>query len=61
MAKEDKDLQKNQICWVLGTERPVITHVPIGIKPIDRMADFCLSDEGEQTMEEIKKRLSKFS
>ena len=42
-AKEYKviDIQKNRVCWVMGTERPLITHVPIGQKPVDYFADFC--------------------
>ena len=50
-------LGKSEISWVKGDQRPVITHVPLGVKPLDHMADYCLSGKGEATMEHIKLRL----
>tara|TARA_Y100001973_G_C5197422_1_gene335216 strand:+ start:119 stop:1030 length:912 start_codon:yes stop_codon:yes gene_type:complete len=60
-AKEYRiiDLQANRVCWVMGTERPLITHVPIGQTPIDYFADFCKVGEGEKVLEEIKRQISK--
>tara|TARA_R100000458_G_C8257465_1_gene233422 strand:+ start:63 stop:953 length:891 start_codon:yes stop_codon:yes gene_type:complete len=55
------DFTKNKVCWIVGTERPVITVVPIGVDAIDKMVDFCMSDEGSNIMEEINKRLEKFA
>ena len=60
-AKEYKiiDIQKNRACWVMGTERPLITHIPIGQNPIDYFAGFCKSGEGERVLTEIKRQIDK--
>ena len=51
-------LSTNEITWVMGDARPLICHVPIGIKPMDKMVDFCMTDEGRVVLDEIKKRLT---
>ena len=52
-------LGNSEISWIKGDQRPVITHVPLGVKPLDHMADYCLSGKGEATMEHIKLRLER--
>ena len=54
------DMDKGKVSWVMGDLKQMITHVPIGIKPVDKMVDFCLSEEGKPTYGEIKNRLSQF-
>jgi hypothetical protein len=54
-------MSQNKISWIMGDDLQMITHVPIGIKPIDKMLDFCLSKDGKSVFEEIKNRLSKFA
>ena len=49
----------SEISWIKGDQRPVITHVPLGVKPVDHMADYCLSGKGEATMEHIKMQLER--
>ena len=60
-AKEYKiiDIQKNRACWVMGTERPLITHIPIGQDPVDYFAGFCKSGDGERVLTEIKRQIEK--
>ena len=55
------DMSKAKICWIKGDQRPVITHVPLGVKPIDHMAEFCLSGKGEGILDHIKLQLSNFN
>jgi len=60
-AKEYRiiDIQKNRVNWVMGTERPLITHVPIGKEAVDYFADFCKVGEGEGVLKEIKRQIEK--
>ena len=60
-AKEYKiiDIQTNRVNWVMGTERPLITHVPIGKEALDYFADFCKVGEGEKVLKEIKRQIEK--
>ena len=60
-AKEYNIIQMsaNNISWIKGDLRPVITHVPLGVKPLDHMADYCLSGKGEAIMEHIKIQLER--
>ena len=51
-------LKKNQVCWKDGA---IITHVPLGIRPMDHMAQFCMSEKGNATLEHIKLMLDKLS
>ena len=55
----DWDTQK--VMWVQGNQRPVITNVPLGIKPVDFLADKCMTDSGSSIMDQIKIHLSKFN
>ena len=59
-AKEYRiiDVHTNKICWVMGTERPLIVHVPIGKKAIEYFADYCKAGEGEKVFKEIKRQIS---
>jgi len=54
-------LEKNLVSWVVGNSQQPICHVPIGIKPLDKMIDFCLTDDGELVYDELQKRLSRLS
>ena len=47
--------------WVQGDKRPTITKVPLGIKPVDFLADKCMTDSGSSIMDQIKIHLSKFN
>ena len=55
------DLATNKVCWVKGSARPLIIHVPIGQKALDHFADFCKSGDGEKVLNEIKKQLERFN
>ena len=55
----DWDTQK--VMWVQGDKRPTITNVPLGIKPVDFLADKCMTDSGSSIMDQIKIHLSKFN
>ena len=55
------DIQQNRACWIMGTERPLIIHIPIGQKPIDYFADYCKSGDGEKVLEEIKRQIKKYN
>tara|TARA_R100001509_G_scaffold125840_1_gene79317 strand:- start:562 stop:1470 length:909 start_codon:yes stop_codon:yes gene_type:complete len=52
-------LSKSSVSWVKGDQRPVITHVPLGIKAIDHMAEYCMSGKGESVLEHIKLQLER--
>ena len=60
-AKEYRiiEMSNNEISWIIGDSKNRITHVPIGIKPMDKMVDFCLTQDGKVVYEEIKSRLSR--
>jgi hypothetical protein len=47
--------------WIQGDKTPIITHVPLGVKGIDHMAQYCISKKGESTLDHIKLMLSKFN
>ena len=49
------------VTWTVGNDKTPICFVPIGIKGVDKMVDFCLEDEGGLILDEIKKRLDKFA
>ena len=51
----------NKISWLIGGSEQLISHVPIGIKAIDKMVDFCLSGDGKIVYDEIKLKLVKFA
>ncbi len=54
-------MASNKVTWIKGSARPLITHVPIGQKPIDHFADFCKSGDGEKVLDEIKNQLKRFN
>ena len=55
------NIQTNRVSWQKGTSTVLITHVPVGKDAIDHFADFCLTDEGEIVLNEMKKQISKFN
>ena len=55
------DWNAQQVMWVQGDKRPVITNVPLGVKPVDFLADKCMTDSGSSIMDQIKIHLSKYN
>lgn len=55
------DWTAQKVMWVQGDKRPTITNVPLGIKPVDFLADKCMTDSGSSIMDQIKIHLSKFN
>ena len=55
------DWNAQQVMWVQGDKRPVITKVPLGVKPVDFLADKCMTDSGSSIMDQIKIHLSKYN
>jgi hypothetical protein len=55
----DWDTQK--VTWVQGNQRPVITHIPLGVKPLDCLADMCMTDKGSGVIDQIKVKLGSTS
>lgn len=55
------DWNAQQVMWVQGDTRPVITKVPLGVKPVDFLADKCMTDSGSSIMDQIKIHLSKYN
>ena len=51
----------SKVNWIQGDQRPIITHVPLGVKGIDHMAQYCMSKKGEGTLDHIKLMLSKLN
>ena len=54
-------MQSNRISWKRGNELNLICHVPVGIKPLDHFSGYCLKDEGQLVLEEMKKQIAKFN
>ena len=52
-------LDRDKITWIKGDQRPVITNVPLGVKAIDHMTEYCLSGKGETALEHIKLQLER--
>ena len=46
-----------KITWVQGNQRPVITHVPLGVKQVDCLADMCMTDAGSGIVDQIKAKM----
>lgn len=44
--------------WTMGGEKTKFTNIPLGIKPLDHLADMCVSDSGSGVMDQIKAQLS---
>jgi hypothetical protein len=51
----------SKVNWIQGDNRPIITHVPLGVKGVDHMAQYCMSEKGQSTLEHIKLMLSKLN
>ena len=51
------DWDSSKITWVQGNQRPVITHVPLGVKPLDCLADMCMTDKGRGVIDQIKVKM----
>ena len=51
-------LEKSEVTWIKGDQRPVIRHVPLGVEPIDCLADFCLTQDGDAVLQQIKVQLN---
>ena len=62
-AKENNiiNIGGRDVTWTVGNDKTPICFVPIGVKGVDKMVDFCLEDEGGLILDEIKKRLDKFA
>ena len=52
-------LGQSNVSWIKGDQRPVITHVPLGVKAIDHMAEYCMAGKGESVLEHIKLQLER--
>ena len=52
------DWNSKKMEWIRGSERSVFTHVPLGIKPLDHLADLCVTDSGSGILDQIKAQLS---
>jgi hypothetical protein len=55
------NVQSNRVSWQRGTSKVLITHVPVGKDAKDHFAEFCLTDEGNLVLEEMRKQLQKFN
>lgn len=51
----------NRVSWVRGSDRVLITHVPVGVDTVDHFADYCLDGEGELVLKEMEKQIAKFN
>jgi hypothetical protein len=54
-------MESNRVSWLRGNETSLICHVPVGVKPLDHIAGYCLQDEGELVLEEMKKQIARFN
>tara|TARA_R100000458_G_C8261913_1_gene237326 strand:- start:859 stop:1788 length:930 start_codon:yes stop_codon:yes gene_type:complete len=54
-------MQSNRISWKRGDELSLICHVPVGVKALDHFSGYCLQDEGQLVLEEMKKQIAKFN
>jgi len=62
-AKQFKilDWDSGKVMWIQGDQRPVITHVPLGVKPLDCLADLCMTDKGSGLLDQMISKLSNFN
>lgn len=51
------DWTNQKITWVQGNQRPVIAHVPLGVKPVDHLSDMCMTDRGSGIIDQIKAKM----
>ena len=54
-------MQSNRISWKRGDELSLICHVPVGVKALDHFSGYCLQDDGQLVLEEMKKQIAKFN
>jgi hypothetical protein len=62
-AKEYKVFvfENNRIMWDVGGKRTLVTNVPMGIKPLDHLAELCLTVDGEPIVAQIKAQLARYN
>ena len=54
-------MEPNRVSWRKGDQTSMICHVPVGKKPVDHFAGFCMEKEGELVLAEIKKQIDRFN
>jgi hypothetical protein len=54
-------MEPNRVSWKKGDQTSLICHVPIGKKPLDHFAGFCIDKEGQLVLAEMKKQIDKFN
>jgi len=54
-------LEPNRVSWKRGSQLSTICHIPVGVKPIDYFAGYCLEEDGELVLAEMKKQIEKFN
>ena len=47
--------------WDVGGKRTLVTNVPMGIKPLDHLAELCLTVDGEPIVAQIKAQLARYN
>ena len=55
------DVQINRVSWQKGSDRVLITHVPVGVNSIEHFSNYCLDGEGELVLAEMKKQIERFN
>ena len=48
----------SEASWTMGGKNTKFTNIPLGIKPLDHLADMCVSDSGSGILDQIKAQLS---
>ena len=51
-------LGKSVVTWIKGDLRPIIRHVPLGVTPLDCLSEFCLTQDGDVVLQQIKIQLN---
>jgi len=54
-------IQSNRVSWKRGNELNLICHVPVGIKPLDHFSGYCLQEDGQLVLDEMRKQIDKFN
>lgn len=54
-------LDPDKVYWTIGNSRQAITSVPMGVKPLDHLAEICLTVDGEPIVSQIKAQLSRYN
>jgi hypothetical protein len=56
------DITARSISWKVGSDKGLITPVPVGHKPIEYFADWTMTDpDGDRVFEDLSKRVEKMS